>query len=108
MAHSPSPHAADSRPLGALLEPALRQTCGGRLSEVNWFRTDWQRGGALTGYATYRDDDGQPQPVVVKLPPAAELVTLPAITFSVPTVWWKPPRSKTAVGPLIDNAPRAV
>jgi len=53
---------------GANLEPVLRQACGGLLSSVNWFRTDWQRGGAQTGYATYRDDGGADQPVVVKLP----------------------------------------
>jgi aminoglycoside phosphotransferase (APT) family kinase protein len=35
---------------------------------VHWFRTDWQRGGAATGYATFRQDDGRDHPVVVKLP----------------------------------------
>jgi hypothetical protein len=60
--------------MGSLLEPVLRRICYGRLSEVNWFRTDWQRGGAMTGYATYLDDAGKPQPVVVKLPvPPGEL-----------------------------------
>lgn len=53
---------------GANLEPVLREACGGRLSAVTWFRTDWQRGGALTGYATYCDDGDRDQPVVVKLP----------------------------------------
>jgi len=60
--------AASEPSLGANLEPALRETCQGRLSCVRWFRTDWQRGGALTGYATYQDDGGNAQPVVVKLP----------------------------------------
>lgn len=55
-------------PFGASLEPFLRDACENRLSTVNWFRTDWQRGGALTGYATYRDDAGKDQNVVVKLP----------------------------------------
>ena len=55
-------------PFGANLEPALRQACGDRLSPVSWFRTDWQRGGALTGYATYNTDDKTNQQVVVKLP----------------------------------------
>ncbi|MFP3422344.1 hypothetical protein R0K19_23525, partial [Bacillus sp. SIMBA_161] len=40
-------------PLGATLEPIVRAACGGRLSPVTWFRTDWQRGGAATGYATF-------------------------------------------------------
>ncbi len=57
-----------SLPFGAQLEPILKRACGERLSAVRWFRTDWQRGGALTGYATYRDDRDQDQPVVVKLP----------------------------------------
>lgn len=74
-----------------MLERVLRETCAGRLSEVNWFRTDWQRGGALTGYATYLDDDAQPRPVVVKLPvPPGErqwLVHLQAFQDVVPRVY---------------------
>ena len=56
------------QPFGANLESSLRRACGDRLSAISWFRTDWQRGGALTGYATYRDDTHCEQPVVVKLP----------------------------------------
>lgn len=63
-----SSSAALESSFGANLEPVLRQVCQGRLSAVSWFRTDWQRGGAQTGYATYRDNDGVDQPVVVKLP----------------------------------------
>ncbi len=63
-----STHNSQHQPFGAELEPVLLSACHQRLSAVNWFRTDWQRGGALTGYATYIDDSGQPQPVVVKLP----------------------------------------
>ena len=59
---------ANHKPFGAELEPVVRSVCQGRLSEIHWFRTDWQRGGALTGYAKWRDDDDQEQPVVVKLP----------------------------------------
>ncbi|MCE9591569.1 MAG: aminoglycoside phosphotransferase family protein [Planctomycetes bacterium] len=55
-------------PFGAALEPVLRQVCEDRLSAINWFRTDWQRGGALTGYATWHDPAGPPVPVVAKLP----------------------------------------
>lgn len=59
---------------GTMLEPVLRSVCEDRLSEVSWFRTDWQRGGAVTGYATYKDDEGEAHPVVVKLPvPPCEL-----------------------------------
>lgn len=65
--------AADA-PFGASLEPVLRKACDGRLSAIGWFRTDWQRGGALTGYATYRAGEGVDTPVVVKLPvPFVEL-----------------------------------
>ncbi len=53
---------------GAALEPVLREECAGRLSGVSWFRTDWQRGGALTGYAAYTHEDGTQDEVVVKLP----------------------------------------
>lgn len=57
-----------SSPFGADLEPVVRNHCEGRLSKINWFRTDWQRGGALTGYATYEEDDQATREVVVKLP----------------------------------------
>jgi len=52
---------------GEGLAPVLIGACGDRLTDLHWFRTDWQRGGALTGYAVYRADDGE-HPVVVKLP----------------------------------------
>ena len=54
-------------PLGAGLAPALHEACGGALSDIHWFRADWQRGGALTGYSTFTDDQGE-HPAVVKLP----------------------------------------
>jgi Ser/Thr protein kinase RdoA (MazF antagonist) len=57
-----------AQPFGASLEPALLHTCGGRLSRIGWFRADWQRGGALTGYASYTDEDDRRHDVVVKLP----------------------------------------
>ena len=61
------------QPWGAALEPVLRRACNDRLGEVTWFRTDWQRGGALTGYAHYHADDDREHEVVVKLPvPPAE------------------------------------
>ncbi len=61
-------------PFGQMLEPVLRSVCEGRLSEISWFRTDWQRGGAATGHATFKDENGNDQPVVVKLPvPPCEL-----------------------------------
>ena len=76
-AHAPIPTAnlgwtgrpveSPESPFGASLEPVLREACAGRLSHVNWFRTSWQRGGALTGYATFVDSVG-PHPVVAKLP----------------------------------------
>jgi phosphotransferase family enzyme len=76
---------------GTMLEPVLRSVCEGRLSQVGWFRTDWQRGGAVTGYATYRDDDGVDRPVVVKMPvPPCELQWMSALQrFDdvVPTVF---------------------
>lgn len=59
---------------GAAAAPLLQAVCGDRLSDLHWFRTDWQRGGALTGYAVWREDAGEPRPVVVKLPvPPVEL-----------------------------------
>ncbi|MEX2214131.1 MAG: aminoglycoside phosphotransferase family protein [Phycisphaeraceae bacterium] len=73
------------------LEPALRPACDGRLSAITWFRTDWQRGGALTGYATFKDDNHIDQPVVVKMPvPPIErrwLMLMQGATDVVPKVY---------------------
>lgn len=70
--HNSQPPPVESTSLdgsfGVNLEPVLLRACHGQLSNVTWFRTDWQRGGALTGYATFRDDGGGDRPAVVKLP----------------------------------------
>ncbi len=54
--------------LAATLVPVLGDACDGKLSEITWFKADWQRGGAATGTATYRLDGGETADVVVKLP----------------------------------------
>lgn len=54
--------------IGQMLAPALLAQCDGRLSDIHWFRTDWQRGGALTGYAKFIDDAGVTQDAVLKMP----------------------------------------
>ena len=53
--------------LGTTLAPAVQRACDPHLSEIHFFRTDWQRGGAMTGYADFTDDTGT-HPVVVKYP----------------------------------------
>ncbi len=61
---------------GTALEPALLDICKPHLSSPSWFRTDWQRGGALTGFADYTTDRNT-FPAVVKLPvPPQELTWL--------------------------------
>ncbi len=58
---------------GAAVAPVLQQVCNNCLKDLHWFRTDWQRGGALTGYAAWRNG-GPEREVVVKLPvPPVEL-----------------------------------
>ncbi|MEO0477538.1 MAG: hypothetical protein AAF085_16465, partial [Planctomycetota bacterium] len=64
---APVPEDAAIAPFGAALAPILLQLCNGKLADLNWFRTDWQRGGALTGYATWTDETGQ-HDAVVKFP----------------------------------------
>ncbi len=56
------------RPLGATLEPLLAEACGGRLGAVSWFTSAWQAGGASTGQAVFRGEDGTAHEVIVKLP----------------------------------------
>jgi hypothetical protein len=58
----------DLRSLAASLAPVIRVECEGRLGEITWFKTDWQRGGAATGKSTYTLDSGQQIPVVLKVP----------------------------------------
>ncbi|MEM1354861.1 MAG: aminoglycoside phosphotransferase family protein [Planctomycetota bacterium] len=55
-------------PMGAALAPVLVEVCGRRLTPPRWFRTDWQRGGALTGFSTWTDERGQQHDTVVKMP----------------------------------------
>jgi hypothetical protein len=70
----PRPASAGMEFFGAALEPALRRGCDDRLEPIHWFRTDWQRGGALTGYSTWLTDEHRRVPVVVKMPvPPVEL-----------------------------------
>lgn len=54
--------------LSEALGPALIEECGGRLSAIEWFRSDWQRGGATTGFALWQDGQGRELPALVKLP----------------------------------------
>jgi hypothetical protein len=51
-----------------MLSPLLRETCRGRLSEITWFRSAWQAGGASTGTARFELRAGRPVDAVVKLP----------------------------------------
>lgn len=59
---------ASSHDLGPQLESQLKEACDHRLSDVRWFRTDWQRGGAATAYARFRSEDRGNLDVVVKIP----------------------------------------
>lgn len=57
-----------NRQLADMLLPNLYRACNGHLSEVHWFRADWQRGGAATGRATWQVANGPPRDVMVKFP----------------------------------------
>src|SRR5688572_5631231 len=68
-AHPPQAgHYGDGMSLGTSLGPALIEVCGGRLSHIEWFRSTWQHGGAATGFAHWRGEDGRQIEVLVKLP----------------------------------------
>ncbi len=63
-------------PFGAALQPVLVDACDGELTDISWFRTDWQRGGAATAYAKLKSGEAQVE-VVVKMPiPPGELAWL--------------------------------
>lgn len=60
---------ARAHDLGPQMEPALVSACEGRLTDIHWFQTSWQRGGSATAYAKAVCADGEtPRDVVVKLP----------------------------------------
>lgn len=61
------PHGVEPDSLGSALGPALLSECGGRLCDLAWFKSTWQRGGAATGFATWNADHG-PIDAVVKFP----------------------------------------
>lgn len=61
----------DTLSLGASLGPVLRDACEGRLGEIEWFRSTWQRGGAATGFSTWKRADGESIRVMVKVPVGA-------------------------------------
>lgn len=72
---SPSPAQAvapttSGSELAHALEPHLRRATQGRLGEVQWFRSAWQRSDASTGMSTYKLPAGTVIDVLVKLPVA--------------------------------------
>lgn len=65
----------DARSLAASLLPHLEDACSGRLSDVIWFKADWQRGGAATGRGTWDPGDGAAFDVIIKIPVRPREVT---------------------------------
>jgi len=66
--HKPPPSGSDSHDLAIALDPVLHHQTQGRLGPIEWFTAPWQRGGAATGFSTWRMDDGKSMGVLVKLP----------------------------------------
>ncbi|MBL8745880.1 MAG: aminoglycoside phosphotransferase family protein [Phycisphaerae bacterium] len=58
----------DAHDLGPRFEKALLEACKGQLTDLHWFRSDWQYGGAATAFATYNLPESPPRSVVVKFP----------------------------------------
>jgi hypothetical protein len=54
--------------LASSLEPVLIKQTQNQIQDIHWFRTDWQRSGAATGFATWNDLDGETSDVVIKFP----------------------------------------
>ena len=50
------------------LEPALIKQTNQKLSDIHWFRTDWQRSGATTAFAKWETDNEKLIDVVIKFP----------------------------------------
>ena len=54
--------------LGRALGPALHESCGDKLGELEWFSTPWQRSGAATGYTHWRLPNGEVIDAIAKVP----------------------------------------
>lgn len=61
------PSADQAQSLGVALGPAVVNACEGRLSDIEWFRSPWQRSGSATGRGVWRQD-GSERRVMVKVP----------------------------------------
>jgi hypothetical protein len=64
---SPNGH-TDYSSLAMALEPALIAACDGDLSDLEWFKSSWQSGGAATARGRFALTDGRVADVIVKLP----------------------------------------
>jgi hypothetical protein len=64
----PTPPGQEASGLAPSLAPALAEACEGRLGDLRWFGSTWQRGGASTAYSTYDDPERGAVEVVVKVP----------------------------------------
>lgn len=71
---NPSPGAGplcvgeDAHDLAIMFDPVLHAECKGRLGPIQWFRSQWQRGGAATGFASWTQASGGTVEAVVKMP----------------------------------------
>jgi len=54
--------------LASSLEPVLIKQTQNQLNDIHWFRTDWQRSGAATGFAKWDGIDDESTEVVIKFP----------------------------------------
>jgi hypothetical protein len=62
----------DGQSLASTLSPQLHHACHGHLGPISWFKADWQRGGAGTGFSTWRMNTpsgrAREVPCVIKMP----------------------------------------
>lgn len=59
---------AEGADLARSLGPTLREQCGGRMGELEWFVAAWSRSGAATAKTTWVLPDGRAVPAVLKVP----------------------------------------
>lgn len=97
--HGLSP--SDTQALGEALAPALRAELAPHLGEIHWFRADWQRGGAATGFATWTRSEGQTVEAMVKLPVGYREVFWTAELGSVPEDVWDSDRARSLPTPRL-------
>ncbi|USN98884.1 MAG: aminoglycoside phosphotransferase family protein [Phycisphaeraceae bacterium] len=78
----------DVEALGVSLGPALHEECTDRLGDIEWFQSPWQKGGAATGYTSWRLPNAKVINAIVKVPIGPREHFWSTRLGEVDPMWW--------------------